>query len=266
MVYRASVYRVGHFLRDVLTHRMQRSFAVLGDGLLPARCACCGAAGRTATGKRLDLCAQCLALLPFNLHACQQCALPLPGDTDSLICGRCLRRTPPYQRSYCAFEYAYPVHHLIRRMKYGHSLATTRVLGHLLGQYLIDHHVDAWPECIIPVPLHTHRYRDRGYNQVIEIGRHLEAMLNIPMRTDLVQRIRMTPEQAGLTRKQRRINLRRAFLTTTVAMPSHIALLDDVITTGSTAQELTETLLAAGISCVEVWGVARANVRVTTSK
>lgn len=242
--------------------------------LLPARCIACGGPcdlseapleARPESTVPLDLCPACWRQLPCNEVACVRCGLPLQGTPESpiygLICGQCLRRPPRYTRSYCAFEYRYPVAPLIRNLKYGQALASARVLGELLAWRLIQQRQitsESWPACIIPVPLHTRRYRERGYNQVVELGRHLQRRLNIPLRTDLVTRIRHTPEQAGLSRRERRKNLRRAFSTTTTDLPAHVAVLDDVITTGTTVNELAHTLAKAGVARIEVWGLARA--------
>jgi ComF family protein len=229
--------------------------------LLPSCCiACGGPGGMRLDGHHapLDLCAACYRQLPFNLQACLHCGLPLYGTTGELICGHCLRKPPHYQRSYCAFEYRYPLAPLIRNFKYGAALAAARVLGELLTQHLRQTHQGPWPTCIIPMPLHASRYRSRGYNQVIELGRHLQRCLHLPLRLDLVTRARATAEQAGLSRRERRKNLRRAFNATTVSLPQHVAVLDDVITTGSTVNELAYTLGKAGVAYVEVWGLARA--------
>lgn len=240
--------------------------------LLPPRCVACGGRGQvhrsestTAILDLIDLCESCLAQLPVNRIACRLCALPLSGTQSGLICGHCLKRPPPYQAGWCAFEYIYPVTHLIRRLKYGGALAPSRVLGELLAHYLRTHRIDPWPECFIPVPLHMRRYRERGYNQVIELGRHLEQALPIRMRTDLVTRIRHTPEQAGLAQRARKKNLHRAFATTTVALPRHVAVLDDVITTASTVNELGAVLKRGGVESIEVWGLARATANMKKS-
>lgn len=237
--------------------------------ILPPRCIACGdPANRHSPGPGfslcpiIDLCSRCQAQLPMNLPACHRCALPLSGTRSGVICGRCLQHPPPYEASWCAFEYTYPVTHLVCRLKYGGALAPSRVLGGLLGDYLRVHHAGPWPECFIPVPLHALRYQSRGYNQVIELGRCLEQALGIHMRCDLVVRARYTPEQAGLSRRARRKNLHRAFVTTDVALPRHIAVLDDVVTTGSTLNELVKTLKKGGAQHVEVWGLARAAIRV----
>ncbi|MGC3981211.1 MAG: ComF family protein [Steroidobacteraceae bacterium] len=220
--------------------------------VLPSRCIACG-----LPGDDWDLCGACQAQLPVNVHACTRCGLPLSDTQSELICGSCLKRPPAYQAAYCAYKYAYPIEHLIRKMKYAGALAHARVLGDLLACHLRTQHCGAWPDCLIPVPLHRTRFQQRGYNQVVELGRFLAQSLEIEMRTDLVERIRHTPEQAGLSRKVRRKNLRRAFAATNVALPKHVALLDDVVTTGSTVNELAITLRKAGIESIEVWSLAR---------
>jgi len=240
----------------------------LSNALLPPRCVACDATANPVhhtnpvfRRRSLDLCAECLATLPFNTPACRHCALPLPGQPSTLICGQCLRRPPIYMSAVCALRYDYPTHHLIQRLKFDDSLPESRVLAVLLAERLKQQHSQhalVWPECIVPVPLHQQRYRLRGYNQVMEVGTELSHLLGIPLRSDLVTRVRDTPEQTHLSKRERRKNLRGAFAVTSSVLPKHIAVLDDVITTGSTVHELTRTLRKAGIKQVQVWGVARA--------
>lgn len=221
-----------------------------------SRCVACGAAGRAS----LALCEGCATELPCNAPACERCAALLEGHSrNSPFCGACIKRLPPYHAAFCAFRYAYPVDHLIRDLKYGQALAHARILGELLGAQLIPRRA-AWPACFIPVPLSTRRYRERGYNQAIEIGRFVERMTGVRMRTDLVTRVRHTTEQAGLNRKARRTNIRKAFQIAS-EVPSHVAILDDVITTGSTVNELARALARGGAGRIEVWAVARASLR-----
>jgi ComF family protein len=232
--------------------------------LLPARCIGCGghagsglAASEDGISSVIDLCSACYDSLPFNQHACRHCALPLSSTQADLVCGRCQKRPPRYEQSWCAYRYQYPLQHLIRQLKFHAALSHAQVLGLLLANHLRERRTDPWPECFIPVPLHVTRYRQRGYNQVIEVGKYLQQNLPVPMRTDLVTRTRNTVEQTGLSRRERRANLRRAF-TTHGTLPQHIALLDDVITTGSTVNELARVFKAAGVRRIEVWGLARA--------
>jgi ComF family protein len=223
--------------------------------LLTPSCIACGNRGST----KLDLCNSCRDQLVFNTRCCLRCSIPLVVE-EAELCGSCLRRPPRYQSSYCAFEYGYPIAELVRTLKYGHSLSHAQVLGTLLAEYLQQHR-NQWPQCIMPVPLSTERYLQRGFNQAIELGRVLESQLHIPMNTHLLQRVRHTIEQAGLSRRERRKNLRNAFAVTATEVPTHIAILDDVVTTGSTMNEIARTLRRAGVKQIEVWAVARAPLR-----
>lgn len=222
--------------------------------LLPSVCVACGV---SEPSMDRDLCEACLSELPDNAPACRRCGISLSGAIPDLICGACLRRPPKYDASICAFRYAYPVDHFIRALKYGKALAHARVLGDLLAARL-RMQVQDWPECFLPVPLSTQRFRERGYNQVIELGRFVERATGIEMRTDLAMRVRHTAEQAGLSQRERRKNLRRAFAVSS-SPPKRIAILDDVVTTGSTVNELARVLKRAGGQHVEVWAVARAS-------
>ena len=238
--------------RRWLTHAQQ--------WLLPPTCIGCGNHGNhLLNGVALDLCSACFMQLPFNHCACTVCGLPLPESSPAANCGQCLHHPPPYHAGFCAFTYRYPVSDLIRHFKYGQQLACARLLGELLAQYLQHKHPTPWPECIIPVPLHQQRYHARGYNQTIELARFLHRRLNIPVRLDVLKRLKNTPEQAGLSREERLKNLRQAFVTNHVAMPMHVAILDDVITTGSTVHEVASILKRAGVQQIEVWSVARAS-------
>lgn len=221
--------------------------------LITPTCIACGNGG----SRSMDLCAACYDDLKFNLHCCQRCAIPLPA-TEAELCGSCLRRPTRYSCSYCAFDYGYPVAHFVRSLKYRHVPSHAQVLGKLLADYLQRTHNGNWPECVVPVPLSLQRYRQRGFNQAIEIGRFVGTTLKVPMNTGLLLRARHTVEQAGLSRRERQRNLRNAFAVTGRAIPKHVAILDDVVTTGSTVNEIARTLKRAGVATIEVWAVTRA--------
>lgn len=221
----------------------------------PPTCVLCGGRGEKPTR---DLCSACAADLPANDAACSVCAEPLAAQGVDLLCGSCLKRAPRFDVACCAFRYAYPVDYLIRRLKYQGAIAQSRVLGELLAFHLRKARSEPLPELLIPVPLAQKRFQARGYNQAVELGRHLERRLCIPMRSDLVERTRETAEQAGLGQKERRRNIRGAFALTAPLRAKHVAIVDDVITTGSTANELARVLKRAGARRIEVWAVARA--------
>lgn len=225
--------------------------------ILPPLCILCSSRGQAPD---LDLCAACESDMPRNALACRVCAHPLGGfDFDKdLVCGACLLKKPRFHVCHSAFQYGFPIDHLIRGLKYREAITHARVLGELLARHLRDHRNGPWPECLIPVPLAPARYRQRGYNQAIELGRRLEHTLKLPLRTDLVVRTRETVEQASLSQKERRKNVRRAFAVNGKLREKHVAIVDDVVTTASTVNELAKVLRRAGAKQVEVWAVARA--------
>ncbi|MFM5193765.1 ComF family protein [Aeromonas media] len=201
------------------------------------------------------LCRWCQHSLHQPCRKCRLCATPLPEHQagNELLCGRCQRRPPPWERLQVIGDYQPPYSLLIPRLKYsGHIL-----LAPLLARLLADHlEGDDPPEAIIPVPLHWWRQWWRGFNQAEEIGTALGELTGIPCDTRLLRRIRATPQQTRLSAGQRRRNLRGAFQIAPHHY-RHVALLDDVVTTGATAGQLTRLLHESGITEVEVWAICR---------
>lgn len=214
----------------------------------PARCLLCA-----APGPDCGLCAGCLTDLPWLRHACSRCALPL--DSETALCGGCLRRPPPFTASLALFRYAWPADRLLTAFKYGQRFAAGRTLGELLARRAAA--AGQRPQALLPVPLHPARLRQRGFNQARELARHIAGRLEIPVADGLCARVRATPQQASLDARTRRRNLRGAFRVL-APPPRHLVLIDDVMTTGSTARELTLCLQRAGAERVDVWCVARA--------
>ena len=219
----------------------------LGRCLLPPRCLVCAQAG---TGG-LDLCRYCLAQLPWNREGCPRCALPLRPGTD---CPRCLRAPPPYLRAQAAFEYRFPLDRLLPRFKFHGDLAAGALLATLLHWSLDPQ--DA-PQALLPVPLHRSRLRQRGYDQALELAKALSRESGLPLLAHRLWRCRRTQAQTRLHAGARRGNVLGAFaLATGPPLPAHVALVDDVLTTGATASECAQLLLAAGVVRVDVWAVA----------
>jgi ComF family protein len=145
---------------------------------------------------------------------------------------------------------------MVQQLKFHGRLARARLLGALLAQALQSDRHTPWPAALIPVPLHPSRLRERGFNQARELALPLARHLAIPLRDDLVRRIRATAPQVGLTAVARARNLRGAFAIDGVP-PAHVALIDDVLTTGSTLTAMSLALRAAGSMQIEVWTPAR---------
>jgi len=153
------------------------------------------------------------------------------------------------------FAYDYPVEFLVHRIKYADDLALARSLGRLLLER-VEGSVNVRPDCLVPVPLHRRRLSERGYNQSLELARPFQNC-GFTLDTDCCMRTRATPAQTGLPAATRRTNVRNAFAVSRPVAGEHVALIDDVLTTGSTLNELALTLKRAGARRVDVWVVAR---------
>ena len=219
--------------------------------LWPPRCIVCGGQGEDGR----DLCAACWRELPFSSSVCQRCAEPLVGAG---LCGRCLRSPPRFDHTFALFEYRDPVDLLIRRFKFDGQIHLARLLGEAMAEALPPggERVDV----VVPVPLHPWRLRQRGFNQALELGRFVAAGVGLPLWPEVCQRRLATSPQTSKTARQRRMNLRGAFKVITDVRGLRIALVDDVMTTGSTADALAKVLKQAGAARVEVWVCARAGV------
>jgi len=231
------------------------------DLIAPPVCALClGEGQRLDEAWGIDLCIHCEQSCTPLSAPCPRCAEP-----DSPAgCDRCRALPPPFDAAFCLFRYEDPVDLLVTSLKFRHELAPARVLGMLFARLYL-HSGRALPQCIVPMPLHHTRLRERGFNQCAEIARHLAPRLRdaagrrLPVRTDLLQRARATRAQSELDAAERAANLAGAFRTRPgAALPPHIALLDDVMTTGHTAAAAARALKDAGCRRVEIWACARA--------
>lgn len=222
--------------------------------IFPPRCLVCEAPGYTG----LDVCRRCYQRLPHIDRACSQCALPLPVATGSqpLRCGQCLRKPPAFDHALSLFEYRDDAVSLIVQLKFHHRLALSRLFGQLLLQKVLQQGVAV--DALLPVPLHRSRLRQRGFNQSVELSRALARGLGVPLLRNQVQRLRATSQQTGLNAGARRKNIKGAFRVVQPLSYRHIAIVDDVVTTGSTVHELAAVLKRAGVETVSVWSVARA--------
>ena len=222
------------------------------DTWIPSRCLLCDAAVRGLK----PLCAGCATELPWLEQACPQCAEP--GDPAS-TCRHCFSAPPPFDSATCAFHYAFPVSGWLNRYKHHGQLPCGHWLAHLLADRLEALHAQqrvAWPDALVPVPLHAGRLRQRGFDQGLEIARVLSGRLALPLRA-IARRQRATSSQQHLNRADRQRNLAGAFALHGAAAVRSVALVDDVLTTGSTAAELARLLRAQGVQAVHVWAIAR---------
>lgn len=228
---------------------------IIQNFLYPPICLICGSPGRS----ELDLCVHCESSLPYNRFCCSVCGERLPDRNGPDLCGKCAFRMPEYDSTRSMFLYREPVRYLIRSLKFYSNYACARLLGHLMAEYLQSNCVTL-PDLIVPVPLHPNRLKERGFNQSIELARKVSATLEIPMRLDPCIRRRDTVPQSGLGSKQRRKNLKGAFEIHRPIEGKHVAIFDDVITTGCTVNEMASLLRKNGVETIEVWSVARATL------
>ncbi len=213
-------------------------------------CLLCGA----ATAEPAGLCAPCRGDLPRIAHPCPRCGEAM-GAPSALPCGHCQRHPPPFDELVSACAWQAPVTGFVGGLKFREQLPAARLLGHLLADAVSGRPP---PDVLLPVPLHARRLRQRGYNQAREIARFTARRLGLPIDPTLVKRTRPTPPQQGLHARERRRNLRGAFALTGALPGKHVAIVDDVVTTGSTVGEIARLLRRAGAERVVVWAAARA--------
>lgn len=217
------------------------------------------------------LCDDCAARFEPTRHRCTGCALPLPSPPklhnatrEALLCAACMRSPRPWSRAVCAHDYAFPWDRLIADFKFrGDSALAAMLSDGLLGALrAADADAGMAVDLVVPVPLSPLRLRERGYNQAWEIARRVARALNTPTQARLLLRpAESAAPQAGLARAARESNLHGAFMVDprqrSRVQGRHVAVVDDVMTTGATFGEATRALRHAGASSVQVWAVAR---------
>ena len=211
--------------------------------LAGAACPLCGDPGE-------GLCRRCDALLPRNTHACTGCALPLPASAaPSNSCADCQAHAPSFDRVLAPLVYQPPVDALIAGFKYHHRLPQ----GRMVSEHLATAAAAAEPPALLlPIPMPADRMRERGFNQASEIACLLARRLDLAWSASRLVRRREALPQRGLSKPQRRRNLRGVFACRG-RLPPHVALVDDVMTTGATASAAADAARKAG---AEVWVLA----------
>lgn len=216
------------------------------QALLSKRCLLCRAASDR------DICSPCHSHLPhLPPHHCVVCALPL---ATAGVCGACLAQPPAFDHSIAAASYAFPIDALLQSLKYQANLALAPLLADLLSVRIGAAEL---PDFILPMPLHPSKLRERGFNQASEIARRVSKKTGVALLPLACRRIKDTPSQTGLPWKEREKNIRGAFACEADLTGRRIAVLDDVMTTGATINELAKVLRKCGASGVSAWVVAR---------
>lgn len=228
-------------------NRFLRLFSPLAPKSLQGICLFC----RQATDQAL-LCHYCAEELPLLDHHCRLCGTPMAGKEN--ICGHCQLQPPVWDFLHILADYQFPLIGLIHQLKYQHRPLPAVLFGKMLAEIYPEE--EPKPEVILPVPLHWRRQWQRGYNQAQELARPINKYLNIPVDMQLLQRKRATKVQAGLSRVLRQSNLKDAFQIRPHHY-QHVALLDDVVTTGATVTALVRLLKESGCQRIDVWAICR---------
>lgn len=234
------------------------NFHLIENWLFTTQCLLCQ--DTVKTGK--NLCVKCIEELPWNHVACKQCANPFDpvyiDEGKEIVCGNCLSTPLPFYESHAAFIYHPPIAPLITQLKFSQNLLCGSVLSELLLTFLQKkYQTKPWPQAIIPVPLHPKRLMERGYNQATELAKPLAKALKIPLYLDICQRVKQTTTQTAISEKERYMNLKHAFAVIKPLKLKHIAIVDDVLTTGSTSTTLAKALKKSGVAQIDVWVVAK---------
>ncbi len=226
----------------------------LSNWLFPQDCLLCQLPLIPAEiNSQIPLCTECTSHLPTIETSCTICNTPLHNDS---ICGVCLQQQRHWDICYSAFEYRQPIDRLIHSFKYTNKPSHCRYLATLLANHIINFHDHPLPEYLIPIPMHHRRLAERGLNHSLLLTRNLSKYFDIPYRS-IIKKNRHTQTQMGLNQKKRQQLIRNSFDVIENIQTDHVALVDDVMTTGTTCSEVAKILKKSGISTVEVWCLAR---------
>lgn len=221
---------------------------------IPSSCALCGVTGNA------NLCDGCNAqFFRHHSHRCMQCGLP--AITVVLRCGECLQAARQFDATIVATDYSAPVDHLVLALKFGNRLALAPLFGHMLRDAILREQAFAMPVLLTVVPLSEKRLAERGFNQALEIAKPLAQAVAVPLAPQLMERTRETLMQALLPPAERHKNMRNAFVVSggagDLVRGQHIGVVDDVMTTGETLNEIASTLKRHGATRVTNFVFAR---------
>lgn len=221
---------------------------------LPQACCLCGASSHP-----LGMCSSCQHDLPQldPAHICARCARP---TTQPAQCGHCLRQPPAYDRVIAGFAYAEPLSQLVSQLKFRGRLQLARLFGELLAERISGNTIRV--QALLPVPLHRRRLGQRGFNQALEIARPLARACQLPILNSCVSRQRDTRPQSEQSRELRGRNVRGAFALHRQPGFDAVAIVDDVMTSGHTVNEIARLLRQSGVGWIEVWCLARAGAQI----
>lgn len=226
----------------------------IADFLYPNICLRCEQVGENG----LNLCAQCYEGLAWNSSSCGRCALPLPSG-NSIVCGACSNKELYFDYAIAPFIYKDFMQEVIQLFKFNQKFNYGSLLADLFCQSIEKANLDL-PDILLPVPLHKKRIKARGYNQSLELASMIGKKLKIEVYRNAVKRIRETHVQMQLPAKYRVNNDKNAFAINSTKEKfknKHIAIVDDVMTTGNTVNEVAKCVRSAGAARVDVWCMVR---------
>jgi len=205
----------------------------------------------------------CGALKPVEHPFCPVCGIPFQGAGEDHLCGGCSKNNPSFVAARAVFLYEGECRELIHAFKYRNKTLLRRPLALMAAGALAEFVSAQAPDVLVPVPLHKKRLRSRGFNQAVLLGELLAHEWRLPLARQAMRRIRWTEPQISLSADERRHNVKGAFAVSNSAAVAgkHVLLLDDILTTGSTAEECSRVLKSAGAAEVTVITIARAVIR-----
>jgi ComF family protein len=245
------IRHVGKYIDAVSLNPLHQAWRACADAL-PGQCAVC------FSWCRGRLCTQCLIRFAAPTCRCRRCALRVPEGVA--VCGACIKSPPPFDSALASVDYGHPWDQLIARFKFNAALDLSRAFADLMVR---THAVggQALPDWVLPVPLSGPRLRERGYNQAWELARRAGRRLQVPTDARLLLRVKDTPHQLALPPARRAANVRGAFAVEPTRLHElrgkRVAVIDDVMTTAATANEVAAVLRQAGAAEVHFWVIAR---------
>jgi len=229
--------------------------------LLPRQCIVCESESESY------ICSYCLPSLPFLNHYCEKCGLPLNKEKDlnekkEILCVFCENHISDFNKFITVFNYKEPVRSLIKEFKYYNNILYQKVLGDLLFDKILSKYPNNFfPEVIIPIPSYKGKLKARGYNQAIELARYLSKKLNVPLDSNYIIKTKETLSQVGLDREARLQNLKESFCIRESKDYKHIAIVDDVVTTGATIINVKNIINSdTNNAIIDVWCLAKQQI------
>ena len=234
--------------------------AGIADIIFPPCCVVCGEL--LLHHSSLPLCEKCLAGIRFiDSPLCPRCGIPFPAEEDNdHLCGQCLTEERPYALARSVGRYEGALLTAIHKFKYHGKTGIGKALGNIMADFASGIWEMGTFDLIIPVPLHIKKLRERGFNQAVIMARELSKRFAVPLDFSSLKRVKFTPPQVGMGRKERSLNVKGAF---SAVKPRNISgkkilLIDDVYTTGSTLMECSRVLIGAHAGAVAILTMARA--------